>query len=610
MRTSNFDHVYMEFFEKRFRKAVLLILLVFCVLILRLWFLQIVNGSTYRSKSEDNRIHLQDIPSVRGKIFDRNGELLVGNRPSYDLHVIPEGIQDSDQLSESLNRFLSLKPKVIEQKLKGSSGRNPFRHICIKKDMPPNELAMIETNRFNLPGVMIKVKPQRHYVYNDFASHLLGYVGLMDEDQLKSGRYPGCKPGDLVGKSGVELKWQSFLTGIRGGEQAEVDASGRTIRVIARKPPISGANIFLTIDKGMQAIAQKALTDKTGAIIAMDPHTGAILALASSPSFNPNLFIEGIDKTRWKSMVSSKDFPLQNRALAGQYPPGSLFKIIVALAGLEEGVIRPGEEHFCNGQYRLGRGRYHCWKKFGHGKVNLHKALVQSCDIYFYKLGKKLGIEKIAQYACKFSLGKTTGFGMGQEKPGLIPTSEWKLKKYGVPWQGGETISVSIGQSFVLVTPIQMVTIISSVFNGGKLYQPQVTKWVGKNESQKIYEFSPKLIETVEIKPEHMDIVRNALIGAVNASHGTARMAGLKHITVAGKTGTAQVVSLEKEKKFNNGAMLPAHFKDHGWFIAVAPAENPIIALTIIIEHGGHGGAVAAPIARQLIQYYLELNHK
>ncbi|MCP4681054.1 MAG: penicillin-binding protein 2, partial [Desulfobacterales bacterium] len=471
MRTSNFDPVYMEFFERRLKNAILLILVVFCILILRLWFLQIVNGSTYRAKSENNRIHLQDIPAVRGKIFDRNGEILVSNRPSYDLHVIPEGIQDNEQLSESLNRLISLNPEIIEQKLKGKS-RYPFRPICLKRDMPPNELAIVETHRFNLPGVMLKVKPQRHYVYNDFASHLLGYVGQMDEGQLKSGRYPGCKPGDLVGKSGVELKWQSFLNGIRGGEQAEVDASGRTIRVISRKPPVSGANILLTIDKGMQAIAQKALTDKKGAIIAVDPHNGAILTLASTPSFSPNLFIEGIDKTTWAKMASSKDFPLQNRALAGQYPPGSLFKIIVALAGLEEGVIDQEEEIICNGQYRLGQRQYHCWKKHGHGEVNLHKALVQSCDIYFYKTGKRLGIEKIAQYANKFFLGKATGFDMGQEKPGLIPTSEWKLKKYGVPWQGGETISVSIGQSFVLVTPIQMAVMIASIFNGGKLYQP------------------------------------------------------------------------------------------------------------------------------------------
>jgi penicillin-binding protein 2 len=604
LRTSDFDPISVEIFNKQLKKTSLFVLAVFALIIFRLWFLQVVTGSTYRTKSENNRIHLQELSPFRGMILDRNSEMLVDNRPSYDLYVVPEEVQDQARLLKSLTRLVGIKPEQAEQKLDEGSLRYPFRPVCLQNDISRDELAVIETHRFNLPGVMIKVKPERHYVYGSLASHLLGYLGEINEAELRSGQYPDNKPGDLIGKSGVELKWQGFLNGTPGGEQVEVDAAGRRIRVVSQKAPIPGANICLTIDRQIQAVAEKALLDKQGAIIAIDPNNGEILAMASSPSFDPNQFIGGIDKVTWERISSSKEFPLQNRALAGQYPPGSVFKIVVSLAGLAEGVIDPEEEIVCNGVYFLGRNTYGCWKAHGPG-INFHRAVVESCDVYFYEMGRRLGVDKIASYARRLGLGKITGFDVNQEKEGLIPTSDWKSERLGVPWQAGETLAMSIGQSFVLVTPIQMAVMVSAVFNGGVLYKPAVARWAGRTEGKKAYESVPRITGRLGIKEQYLELVKNALIGVVNEPHGTGSRAKLGNITVAGKTGTAQVVTLKKGKELDDGNGLPWRFRDHAWFVAVAPAERPEIALAVVIEHGGQGGAVAAPIAKEIIQAYL-----
>jgi len=605
LKTSNFDPVSSEVFGKQLKIAVLFVLVVFGILILRLWFLQIVNGAAYRAKSEHNRIRLQDIAPFRGMILDRKGRVLVDNRPSYDLYVIPEEIQDRSQLLDRLSRFGDLDLKHAERILDKAGRGYPFKPVCLRRGISRDELAKIETHRFDLPGVMIKVRPERHYSFEGLASHVLGYLGEISEEQLRGGQFRNNKSGDLIGKTGVERKWQALLNGVRGGEQVEVDAAGRRIEVISRRAPVSGANICLTIDKDLQELAEKLLSGKHGAIVAMDPLNGEVLALASSPSYDPNMFIKRIDARTWQNIVSSKDFPLQNRALTGQYPPGSIFKIVVALAGLEEGVITPEEEIFCNGTFSLGKQKYRCWKRYGHGKVNLHKALVESCDIYFYTLGRRLGVDKIAQYAKRLGLGNRTGLDLGQEKSGLIPTSEWKLRRWGVPWQAGETVSTSIGQSFVLTTPIQIATLISAVFNGGRIFTPQVTKWVRKTDGESLFEFSPKSPRNAGIREEYLDLVKDALVGVVNQPHGTGSKARLKDLIVAGKTGTAQVVALKKEKVSKRGSKIPRKFRDHAWFVAVAPADTPRIAVSVLIEHGGHGGSAAAPIAKELIKAYL-----
>ncbi len=607
MKTSNFDPVSQDVFVKQLKIAVLFVLVIFGILILRLWFLQIVNGSAYRAKSELNRIRLQSMAPFRGVIRDSNGEILVDNRPSYDLYVIPEEIQDREALLNRLRYLGNLEMGPVREKLGRAARGYPFKPVCLKKDLSRRELAMIETRRFDLPGVIIKVRPQRHYFYGTLAAHVVGYLGEISERQLRSGKFPNSRSGDLVGKTGIEGKWQTSLNGGRGGEQVEVDAAGRRIKVISRRPPVSGADVCLTINRELQTLAENALDGKHGAIVAMDPRNGQILALASSPSYDPNLFITGFDDDTWESMVSSKDYPLNNRALTGQYPPGSVFKIVVALAGLQEGVISPQEAFYCNGQYSLGRGKYQCWKRSGHGKVDLYRALVESCDVYFYHLGMRLGVDRIADYAHQLGLGRKTGFNLGHEESGLIPTAEWKRKRWGTPWQGGETVSTSIGQSFVLVTPLQVATFVSAVFNGGHVYRPQVTKWVRKAGGESIFEFTPQLVRNVAIKPEYLEFVKRALTGVVNDPRGTGSRSRLADIMVAGKTGTAQVVNLKKEKDAKKGGEIPWKYRDHAWFVAVAPADAPRITVAVLIEHGGHGGSAAAPIARALIEAYLRV---
>jgi penicillin-binding protein 2 len=593
---SGFEPASTEAFARRLRGAVLVVIGLCAVLVLRLWLVQIVNGPAYRIKSENNRIHLQDIPPFRGMIFDRHGELLVDNRPSYDLYMIPEDVEDHHQLLKRVELLIGLPLESGLRKLSGDALRYPFRPVLLKKNMSREELAMIETNLFHLPGLMIQVKPQRHYLYDEFAAHVIGYLGEISEGQLNTGNYPENKPGDLVGKVGVEGRWQTLLSGFRGGEQVEVDAAGRRLRVLNRKPPTAGSNAYLTIDKDLQSAAERALRNKKGAIVAMNPNNGEILALASGPTFDPNVFISGIDRSEWMRMVASKDHPLQNRAIAGQYPPGSVFKIVVALAGLEEGMVNPQEEVSCTGGLTVGSYTHRCWKKGGHGGVNFHRALVESCDVYFYKLGRRLGVDRIAHYANMCGLGVKTDFDLGAEKEGLIPTSKWKQRRFGEPWQPGETVSMAIGQSYVLVTPLQMARLIGAVFNGGTLYQPKVIKWVGK-EDREFYAFTPTVTGRLKVKPENLELVKRALTGVVQEARGTGGRSRVQGISIAGKTGTAQVVSLS--------AGTAGDFNDHAWFVALAPTDAPALALAIVVEHGGHGGSAAAPIAKELIAAYL-----
>jgi len=607
LKPSHFDPVSSEAFSKQLKVAILFILVVFSVLILRLWVLQIVNGPAYRAKSEHNRIRLQDIPPFRGMILDRNEEVLADNRPSYDLYVIPEEVHDRTRLLDRLSMLADLNCKTADRTLEKAARGYPFKPVCLKSDMSRDELARIESHRFDLPGVMIHVRPQRHYFYEGLASHVLGYVGEISEAQLKGGKFTKNRAGDLIGKRGVERKWQAQLNGIRGGEQLEVDAAGRKIAVVSRKNPISGANVCLTIDKALQSLAEKSLMGKQGAVVALNPTNGEVLALASSPAYNPNLFVKGFDDKTWQDMVASRDHPLQNRALAGQYPPGSVFKIVVALAALEEGLVTPEEKIFCNGTFSLGKQTYRCWKKYGHGKVNLQRALVESCDVYFYTVGRRLGVDKIAHYARRLGLGERSGLDLGNEKSGLIPTTEWKLRRWGVPWQPGETVSTAIGQSFVLTTPLQLANLISAVFNGGRLHRPQVTKWVQQPGGKRLFGFESISAGDAGIDPRHLELVKEALVGVVNQPRGTGSKARLKETTVAGKTGTAQVVALKKEGGDGHESDIPLKFRDHAWFVAVAPASAPKIAVAVLVEHGGHGGSAAAPIAKEIIKAYLNI---
>jgi penicillin-binding protein 2 len=604
VRSSGFDPITSELYQARLRRLTYLVFLAFALLALRLWLLQVVDGPEYRVKSENNRIHLRDIPPFRGMIFDRNGHLLVDNRPSYSLSLIPEDIRDPEPLVQQLQELSGVDPEPILARLSGTSRGQSFRPILIKSDLSREALAAVETHSFNLPGVVIEVRPQRHYLKGALASHVIGYLGEISESELKSGRFPESRAGYLVGKSGVEARWQAYLHGTRGGAQVEVDAAGRQLGVLSERPPVSGLNISLTLDKDLQALAEKELEGRKGAIVAMDPGSGEILAMASAPAFNPNSFVAGIDAKTWGEMVSGSDYPLQNRAVSGVYPPGSIFKIVMGLAGLEEGLIDPDEEDFCGGSYQLGSHTFRCWKRYGHGKVDFHRAMRESCDVYFYRLGRRLGVDTIARYSGMFGLGRSTGLNLGGERPGLIPTRDWKLERFGVPWQPGETISVSIGQSFVLMTPIQAARMMAAVFNGGVLHEPAVVRWVGKNDRTE-YMFEPRVASRLDAAPENLERLRKALVAVVNEQRGTGGRARVEGVTVAGKTGTAQVVALDAGKAAEEAGEVPEKFRDHAWFVAAAPAENPRLAVAVLLENSGQGGKVAAPVAGRIIRAYL-----
>jgi penicillin-binding protein 2 len=601
---SDFDPTETEIYQKRLTKVTFLVLIVFGILFVRLWHLQIIHGALYRTESENNRIDLRDVLPFRGLIFDRHGNLLVDNRPSFILGVIPENVGNLDGLLTDLCRLVEIDRTAARRKIEDALKGNPFKCVYLKKDLTRNELARIETHVLSMPGVTIEVKPQRHCIYGTLAAHLIGYLGEIDSEQLGRKQYEKNKLGDFVGKCGIEKKWHTYLNGTRGGQQVEVDASGRILKVLYQKEAEPGANVYLTIDRGLQVLAEESLSDKVGAIVAMNPRNGEILAMASSPTFNPNDFAKGMDKGVWEGLVSDLCFPLQNRVLSGQYPPGSIFKIVVALAGLEEGVIDPHEKVFCGGSYTFQGREYRDWKEEGHGFVDLHKALVESCDVYFYKMGQKIGIDTISRYAKRLGLGCNTGIQIGDEKPGLIPDKAWKLKRWHVPWQDGETLSVAVGQSFTLMTPIQLVRFISALFNGGILFRPHATKQIQGENSESIFDFRSHISGYWDLKEENVELVKKALFGVVNEPHGTGWRARLHHIGVAGKTGTAQVIALPKDRESAEERDVPYKFRDHAWFVAVAPAANPTIGVAILVEHSGHGGAVAAPIAKNMLKGY------
>ena len=606
VRRSKINPIEDEIYHRRIKKVTIFVIIVVGILFMRLWFLQIVSGAKYRRKSESNRIDLRDILPVRGTVFDRNGKPLVDNRASFSLGVIPEDTKNLDGLIDDIGRLIEIDSLSAKKKINEALRRNPFDPVYIKKRLTRNELARIETNIFHMPGVIVEVKPKRHYIYGPFASHLIGYLGEIDKEQLNKEGYKGNKIGDFVGKVGVEKKWQRYLNGVRGGKQIEVDASGRRLRVLYQKAAEPGFNVYLTIDKDLQTLTEHSLENKVGAIVAMHPQTGEILAMASSPGFNPNNFANGMDDKGWKQLVSNLHFPLQNRVISGQYPPGSLFKIVVAIAGLEEETVDPNEKIFCEGSYRFKGRTYRDWKEEGHGYIDLYRALVESCDVYFYNMGQRIGIDTIAMYAKSLGFGSKTGLQLGDEKEGLIPNRAWKLRRWHVPWQEGETLSVAVGQSFTLVTPIQMVRFVSALFNGGVLFKPQVTKRVEKEDQERIFKFKPHLSRRWSIKKETRELIKKALVGVVNEPRGTGKRAKLDQIRVAGKTGTAQVIALPEERELAKEREIPYKFRDHAWFMAVAPADNPIIALAVLIEHSGTGGGVAATIAKKIFKGYFK----
>ncbi len=583
----------------------IVVVVAFALIFSRLWYLQIVKGDEFRNLSENNRIRIQEVPAPRGILFDREGVPLVDSFPAFDVSLFRQDVRNAGVLIQPLSQSLSLDPEKLQIRLEAARDLPSSQALKLKTNITREELARVETRRLDLPGVMVDVVIRRNYPYGNFAAHTIGYLGEINQEELEQEEDGRHKTGSLVGKYGIEQKFESELMGENGGRQIEVNAMGRKMRVLGTAEPNPGNNLYLTLDLELQKVAEEAMTGKNGAVVAMNAQNGDILALVSKPDFDPNLFARGISPENWKSIIGNPAKPLQNRAIQGQYPPGSVFKIITALAALEEKVITPETAFSCSGALPFGNREYHCWKKEGHGRVELRRAIVESCDVYFYQVGLRLGVDRIAKYAYALGLGKPTGFPLGQEKPGLIPTSAWKLKRFRIPWQTGETLSTAIGQGFNLVTPLQIACSLSALFNGGKYFQPRVVQSVRSPDGEMIQEVPPSIVRNINMAPENVEFIREALWGVVNAPGGTGSRAKVPGFNVAGKTGTSQVIQRREGKTDPSVSEL----QDHAWFACFAPSTNPEITVVAFVEHGGGGGAVAAPVARKVMEsYYLRKN--
>jgi len=594
-----------EWYKQRLNGAMLCVLAAFAVLIIRLFYLQVVEGDEYRRLSESNCIRLKSIDAPRGLIFDRHRNLLVDNRPSFDLSIILKDAKPLDRTVEKLSRLIDMPEEDLHQSLAKYKGLSAYKPILLESDMGRDTLAAIEVQKFNLPGVVVSVKPRRHYLFHQSASHLLGYLSQINVEELKSNRYAGCRSGDFVGKFGIEKTYQDFLTGKRGGQQVEVDVTGQVVRVIKNVPAVPGHNILLTIDSMLQQKAESLLDGLSGAIVAMDPATGHILALASGPSFDQNDFVSGMSSDQWNSLVSNPKRPMSNRAVQGLYPPASTYKIVTAMAGLEEKVIDTETTYFCPGHYRYGNRVFRCWKRGGHGDVNVVDALAKSCDVFFYQVGEELGIDRLAWYANACGLGKPTGIKLDHEAAGLVPTAAWKKRRTGVSWQGGETLSVAIGQGFNLTTPLQMLGLTAAVGNNGTRLRPQVMKAIETVEGKVVKTVTSEELGVLPASKETLAIIKQGLWEVVNNRRGTAWIAHVDGLDISGKTGTAQVVSRQKGEPDIPEEEVEEAKKPHAWFVAYAPSVSPKIAIAIMVEHGEHGSSACGPIAREMIKLYL-----
>jgi penicillin-binding protein 2 len=606
-------HLKDHLFESRLitNRAILLLIiggLLLSVLLVRLLYLQVVSHEHFTTLSEDNRVKLQPLPPNRGLIYDRNGILLAENLPSYRLEITPEEVDDMGATLSALENIIEIRD-IDRSRFEKLLARKPrFEAIPLRFHMGDEEVARFSVNRHRFPGVDITAGLARHYPQGPLAVHALGYVGRIDEKALKvldSSNYRGTSH---VGKNGIEKTYEELLHGKVGLQQVETTAQGRIIRVLSRTPPVSGSNLYLTLDSHVQQVAEEAFGDFSGSAIAIDPNNGDILAFVSLPTYDPNPFVNGIDYDDYAALRNNDKEPLFNRALRGQYPPGSTVKPFMGLAGLETGVSNENSRTYCPGFYMLaGKDRkYRDWKRSGHGTVDLSIAITQSCDVYFYDLAQSMGIDRIHDYLQHFGFGRASGIDIQGELPGLLPSKEWKRSRRNQPWFPGETIITGIGQGFFLVTPIQLATATAALANGGHMLQPQIVHAEQEAETDDLLPHQPQRLETITINDQqHWDHVIAAMVDVVHSARGTARGIGKDSpYTIAGKTGTAQVFGLKQEEKYD-AETIAEKLRDHALFIAFAPVDEPKIAVAIIVENGGGGGSVAAPIARAIMDAYL-----
>ena len=600
----------LERFRQRLAIAGGFVLFCFVLLFIRFVWLQIVQHDYYQTRAEDNRISLVPIVPNRGLILDRNGVVLARNYSAYTLEITPSKTRDLDQVIDGLASIIDIQPKDRKRFKKLLEESRNFESLPIRTRLTDEEVAKFIAHRYRFPGVEIKARLFRQYPGGAFASHMLGYIGRVTDRDLEKieekdldANYRGT---DHFGKTGLEQHYEFDLHGDTGFEQVEVDAGGRAVRTLARTAPVAGNNLTLTIDVELQRIAEQAFGDRKGALVAIEPATGGILALVAVPNYDPNLFVDGIDTQSWKELNESPDKPMVNRALNGAYPPGSTFKPFMALAALTIGKRRPEQLISDPGFFNFGGHHFRDDKKGGHGMVDMYKSIVHSCDTYYYMLANDMGIDNISSFMGRLGLGSRTGIDIDGESEGVLPSQEWKRKRFKKPeqqkWYAGETISIGIGQGYNAYTPIQLAHATAILANNGVVFRPHLVKFITDTRTGNRTLIESKPTRTLDLKPEHIEVIKNAMVGVNKEGTGARAFAGAEYVS-AGKTGTAQVYSL-KGAEYKAGTV-KKELRDHALFIAFAPADAPTIALAVLVENGGFGAQAAAPIARQVLDYYL-----
>jgi penicillin-binding protein 2 len=601
------DDAELDFLKKRSLLTSAVIITFFAMLVARLWYLQIQEGENYTSLADNNRVRYVEVAPPRGNVYDREGREIVTNRPSFNVVLSRDDNRLDDELVKRIAGILDVEVTVILDRIRKMANTPGHLPIRLAEDIDWEKVAIIENNHLDLPGIRIEVVPLRVYHYGNYASHLIGYLGEINQTELDARDPDLYRPGDQTGKMGLEKLYEDDLRGEKGREYMEVNALGFEQKALKGVEPLPGSDLQLTINMELQRAAEELMEreDKAGAVVAVEVNSGRVLTAASAPQLKLDEFIGGISSKAWQAMLDDPRHPLINKVVQGQYPPASTYKIVTALAGLGEGIITPETTIFCPGHFQFGNRTFRCWKKGGHGTVFLQRALSESCDVYFYTVGQRLGVDRLASYAQRLGLGRKTGIDMEHEKSGVVPTSDWKKKRYNTKWYEGETISISIGQGYDLATPIQICMMTSALANGGTLYRPGLIESVRDPDGRVLKTFAPEVIERFIGQGQNMKLVREGLVEAVNGQRGTGKSAKLANITVAGKTGTGQVVRLKQYEHLKEEA-IPYEYRDHAWFTCFAPAENPEIAVTVLVEHGLHGGSAAAPIARAVLEAYFK----
>ncbi|OIR10485.1 stage V sporulation protein D [mine drainage metagenome] len=597
------------YFRLRLVLSLGFVVVMLLILLLRFFYLQVIRHDYFHTMADSNRIYVVPIVPNRGLILDRNGVVMAQNYSGYTLEIAPNKVADMDALIAELSKLVEITPKDIKRFQKLLTERQTLETMPIRSHLSDEEVARVSAQQFRFPGVEVKARLFREYPFTDMTSHLIGYVGRinqndidqLDDDDVAS-NYLGS---DYIGKTGIEQSYEKDLHGKTGFEQVEVDAGGRAVRVLSRTAPQSGSNLMLTLDAKLQEVAEKAFGEYRGALVALDPTNGEVLAFVSKPGYDPGLFIDGIDTETWDALNNSPDTPLNNRALRGQYPPGSTIKPFMALAGLFYGTRSPTHAISDPGYYMLpgSRHQYRDWKAGGHGAVDMFKSIVISCDTYYYGLATELGIDNMHSYLSRFGFGQKTGLDMEGEVSGLLPSSEWKAKRYQQIWYPGDTVSAGIGQGYNLVTPLQLAYATAILANDGVAFQPHLVREMRSAGGGAVQTESKQMFD-LKIDPENLKLVKGAM-EAVTKPGGTAAVASYgATYRMAGKTGTAQVIAIKQGEKYD-AKKVSEYNRDHAWFIAFAPADKPRIAMAVLVENGGHGGTTAAPIARKVMDYYL-----